>query len=381
MVIKAIDLKNYKLKDYKIKFVKRSDINIWTTVGILILSLLAGLLAVSVIFLFNSINPFYALGKIFFGSFGSLYGIQETITKMIPLLLIGAGLTFAFKAKFWNIGAEGQLLLGAILATWIGLHLGNSMPRIIVIPVMFIAGFIGGGLWGAIPAWLKVKYKINEVISTLMLNYIIAQFVQYLVYGPWKGKSQWGFPYTDNFSESATLPMIPGTRIHYWTLILGIIFSIILFIILKKSKFGYKLAVIGENPDAGKYGGIDSFKTIMIAMIVSGGLAGLAGVGEVSGIHHHLTYPWTISAGYGFTAIIVAWLAKLNPLVVILTSFFFGGILVGGDAIQTSLGLPFATINVFNGLILFFLIMGDFFLEYDIKIINKKNVEKGIANE
>jgi len=360
-----------------IKIDRRENGTKKTSIIVVLLSIIAGLIVVGFIFLLKSINPFYALYKVFVGSFGSIYSIKETITKSIPLLIIGIGLSISFKAKFWNIGAEGQLLLGAIFATWIGLKLGPLYPRIIVLPSMFIVGFIGGALWGFIPAFLKVKFKINEVISTLMLNYIIAEFVQYLVYGPWKGKTQWGFPYTDNFAKSATLPLLPGSRIHYITLIIGIILAILAYILLNKTNIGYRINLIGENPDTGKYAGINSLKTIVFAMILSGGLAGIAGVGEVAGIHHHLTYPWAISAGYGFTAIIVAWLAKLNPLLVMLTSLFFGGILVGGDVLQTSLQLPFATVNVFNGVILFFLIMGDFFVENKINFIcNTKSSSK-----
>jgi len=275
-------------------------------------------------------------------------------------MLCGIGLSIAFKGKFWNIGAEGQLLIGAVLATWVGLFIGKNLPSIILIPLMFLAGFVGGGLVALIPALLKVRFNTNEVISTLMLNYIIEQYVQYLVYGPWKGKTQYGFPYTDNLPPNALLPIIKGSRIHYPTLIIAIILSILIFFLLFRTKLGYEIRVIGENPLSAKYAGIDYIKVILIMMFLSGGIAALAGVGEIAGIHKHLTYPSQISSGYGFTAIIVAWLAQLNPLLVIVTSLFFGGILVGGDVIQTSFGFPFATINIFNGLMLVFISMGYF---------------------
>lgn len=302
------------------------------------------------------------------GSFGSVYGLKETITKAIPLMLIGGGLSIAFHGKFWNIGAEGQLLFGAIGATWVALFLGPHLNSFLVFPLMFLAGFILGAMFGTIPAFFKTKLHINETIVTLMLNYIAAELVRYLVFGPWKGKSQFGFPYTDNFVPSATLPLLPGSRIHYLTLILSFIVIFLAWFILYKTKFGYEVKVMGENPEAGKYAGINFTKTTLWLMILSGGFAGLAGVGEVAGIHRHLSYPDSISSGYGFTAIIVTWLARLNPLLVILSSLFFGGILVGGDAIQTSLGFPAATINIFNGLILMSLIAGGFFQDYKIKI-------------
>jgi simple sugar transport system permease protein len=335
----------------------------------LLISLGAGMLTIGLIFLLSGVNPFYAFYKIFSGSFGSFYGIKETITKAIPLILIGGGLTMAFRAKFWNIGAESQLLMGAIFGTWVGLTWGQHLPSVVIVPLMFLAGFAGGALWGVIPAILKIKYAINEVISTLMMNYICAEFMIFLIVGPWKGKTKFGFPYTDDLPAAAILGLLPGSRIHYATLLLAIISVILLAVVLYRTRFGYEVRVIGENPEAGRYAGIDFFKTTLIIMAVSGGMAGLAGVGEAAGIHHYLSYPASISSGYGYTAIIVAWLAKLNPLYVIVSGIFFAGILVGGDAIQISLGLPAATVEVFNGTLLVFLIMGDFFLKNKVRLI------------
>ena len=333
-----------------------------------IYSLGAGLVAIGLIFLIYKVNPFYAISAIFADSFGTLYGIKETITKAIPLILIGTGLTFAFRAKFWNIGAEGQLLMGALFGAWVGLTFGEFLPSFIIIPLMFFAGFIGGGICGIIPAILKIKYSINEVISTLMLNYICAEFITLLIVGPWKGSERFGFPGTNDLPLSAILNVIPGSRIHYATLIITVLFAAVLCVIIYKTKFGYEVRVVGENPDAGKYAGINFFKTTILVMMISGGAAGLAGVGEIAGIHHYLGYPASISSGYGFTAIIVAWLAKLNPLYAIVSGLFFAGIIVGGDAIQISLGLPAATVQIVNGTLLIFLIMGDFFLKNEIRI-------------
>ncbi|MFC1863955.1 ABC transporter permease [Thermodesulfobacteriota bacterium] len=351
-----------------IRITDREKITGVTELTSLVLPLVAGLMVISMIFLLSGVNPVFALTEIFSGSFGSFYGIKETVTKAIPLMLIGGGLTLAFRAKFWNIGAESQLLMGAIFGTWVGLNWGSHLPAPIILPLIFIAGFIGGALWGIIPALLKLKFTINEVISTLMLNYICAEILKLLIVGPWKGKTKFGFPYTDDLPASAILSVLPGSRIHYFTLALALISVIVLGIIVYKSRFGYEVRVIGENPDAAKYAGIDFFRTTVIIMCISGGVAGLAGVGEVAGIHHHLSYPESISSGYGFTAIIVAWLAKLNPFFVIASSIFFAGILVGGDAIQISLGLPAATVQIFNGTLLFFLIMGDFFNNNKLKL-------------
>jgi len=350
------------------KITERIDIHPRHSFFSLVLSLAAGLLTISFIFLAFGVNPLYALAKIFSGSFGSAYGLKETLTKAIPLILIGSGLAVAFRAKFWNIGAESQLLMGAIFGTWVGLNWGPHLPAPVIVPLMFLAGFVGGALWGLIPAILKIKFSINEVISTLMLNYICNQIMILLIVGPWRGKTKYGFPYTDDLPASAILSLIPGSRIHYATLLIALATVLILGIAIYKTQFGYEVRVIGENPEAAKYSGIDFFRTTLIIMLISGGVAGLAGVGEVAGIHHYLSYPESISSGYGFTGIIVAWLAKLNPFFVIFSAFFFAGILVGGDAIQISLGLPAATVQIFNGTLLFFLIMGDYFLKNQVTL-------------
>lgn len=342
--------------------------------AILVLSLLAGFCAVGIVFASRGVNPLFALREILLRSFGSLYGLKETVTKAIPLVLIGSGLTLAFRARFWNVGAESQLLMGAIAATWVGLTWGAGLPGYLIIPAMFLAGFIGGAVWGFIPALLKVRFAVNEVISTLMLNYVAAELLTLLITGPWKGPSQHGFPYTEELPAVAKLPLIPGTRIHYLTLLVAVGAAFLLYLLIYSTKFGYELRVIGESREAARYAGIDFLRVTVILMILSGGLAGVAGVGEAAGIHYHLSYPASISSGYGFTGIIVAWLAKLNPLAAVVSGLFFAGVLVGGDAIQISLGLPAATVQVFNGILLFFLIMGDFFLTHRLRIVREGKV-------
>jgi len=365
----------------KIKITNRAKITPKDQVLTLVFSIMAGLFVIGLIFLAFGVNPIFAFAKIFRGSFGSIYGIKETVTKAIPLILIGVGLTIAFRAKFWNIGAEGQLLMGAIFGTWVGLNWGPHLPGPVIIPLMFLAGFIGGGLWGLIPAILKIRFSINEVISTLMMNYICAEFLTFLIVGPWRGKTKFGFPYTDDLPASAILGLISGSRIHYITLLVALLTVFVLGMVVYKTRFGYEVRVIGENPEAARYAGIDFFKTTLIIMVISGGAAGLAGVGEVAGIHHYLSYPASISSGYGFTAIIVAWLAKLNPFFVIVAGIFFAGILVGGDAIQISLGLPAATVQIFNGTLLVFLIMGDYFLKHKIMFIINSHADSPKAED
>ncbi|MBC7320021.1 ABC transporter permease [bacterium] len=324
------------------------------------LSILVILLGIFAIYLVSGVRPDVMLRSIVTSAFGSIYGLSETLTKAIPLMLCGLGLSLSFRSSVWNIGAEGQLLMGAVGATWIVLYVMPNAPKLVLIPIMFLVGAICGGIWALIPAILKVKFNLNEIIVSLMLNYIAIEFVNYLVYGPWKSPYEWGFPYSTKFPTSAQLPRILDTRIHYPTLILALILAIIIYIILYKSKLGYEIRVIGDNIDAARYAGLDIHRIILLVFLLSGGLAGLAGVGEVAGIHHRLRVASGISSGYGYTAVIVAWLGCLDPLLIILVSFLFGGLLVGGDAIQVSLGLPGATINFINSLILIFVLVQGF---------------------
>ncbi len=331
-----------------------------------LLAICAALGTAGILFWAYGVSPLHAYRLIVHGALGSKLGLAETVRRAIPLLFCGVGLALAFRALFWNIGAEGQLLLGAVAATWTALFSG--IPDTLVIPAMLILGFLAGAIWAFIPAILKARLGINDVITTLMMNYIAINLVLYLIHGPWKGPEMWGFAYTDAFPKAAWLPLIPGTRIHWPTLLLGLLAALLVYILIARTRQGFEIRVVGENPKAAHFAGMSYFKTIVSVMLLSGGLAGLAGVGEVAGVHHLLRHPAHISLGYGYTAIIVAWLARRNPLAVILTALLFGVIMAGGDVIKTSLGLPFQLVNVFNGLILFFLISGEILMRYRISL-------------
>jgi simple sugar transport system permease protein len=346
---------------------KRLVVPRWLEFVTLALSVLLALLGIALLFCALGVNPVVAYQRIFRGAFGSLYGLSETVVKAIPLMLCGIGLAIAFRARVYNIGAEGQLLMGAICATGLALKCPN-LPAWILLPGMFLLGFVGGALWALLPALLKVHFRVDEVLSSLMMVYIASELVNYLVYGPWKGAKEMGFPYTDKFSPSAQLPRLLHTRIHYPTLVLAVVLAVLVYLLIQRTKWGFEIRVTGENPEAARYAGMNYLRTALLVMLFSGGLAGLAGVGEVAGIHYRLRYPQGISPGYGFTAIIVAWLARLNPLAVIVTSLLLGGLLVGGDAIQVALGLPVATIYIFNGVILLFVLGGDLFTRYHIRL-------------
>jgi len=351
----------------RIRIEKRLSTPRWLPVASLIVALALAMLTIAVIFYVLGVNPIVAFQRIFRGGFGSAFGLRETVTKSIPLILIGVGLALAFKGRMYNIGAEGQLLVGAIFATGMQ-RFFPTWPAFLLLPAMFFAGFLGGALWAIIPALLKTRFRMDEVLTSLMLVYVANEAVKYLVYGPWRGTDTRGFPITDEFPAAAQIPSLVGSRIHYPTLILAILFAVLVYFLLARTKLGYEIRVTGENPAAAHYAGMDYQKVALLVMVISGGLAGLAGMGEVAGIHYRLRPPEAISPGYGFTAIIVAWLARLNPLAAILSAFLFGGLLVGGDAIQIALNLPAATVQLFNGVILLFVIAAELFNQYRLRL-------------
>jgi len=348
-----------------IEYEKRQEITLEQSLKLTTMALVTAFIIMGIIFAGFGVNPFLAIFSIFAWSLFTPAGFTSTLTRMIPLLLCGVGLAIAFRALFWNIGAEGQLLMGAIAATGIALFV-PGIPDFLLLPTILLMGFIVGALWGLIPAALKLKFETNEVITTLMLNYVAFRLVKYLVYGPWKGKKVYNFPFSDTFPPAAWEPKIPGTPIYVYSFVLSLLFAVGLYFFMNKTTLGYEIRVVGENIKAARYAGINYTKTILITMLISGGLAGLAGAGLMTGVQHRLQNPEAISPGYGYTAIIVAWLGRLNPLYVILSAFFMAILIVGGQQIQITLGLPFGVVNIFNGVILFVLIAFEPLREYRV---------------
>ncbi|MDR7535146.1 MAG: ABC transporter permease [Armatimonadota bacterium] len=324
----------------------------------------AALAATVVMFWAFGLSPARVYGAIVTGTVADPRAAPEILRQMTPLLLCGAGLVVAFRAQFWNIGAEGQLLAGAVGATGVALFLPAGPWAI---PLLFAASFAAGALWGVLPAWLRLRLEVNEVITTLMMNYIALFLVEWLIHGPWKGRDVFGFAYTDTFPEAAWLPVLPGTHVHWPTLLLGLLAAGGLALLLARTGLGFEIRVLGQNPHAARYAGIDPVRTSLAAMVLSAGLAGLAGAGEVAGIHHKLLSPMQVSSGYGYAAIIVAWLARGSPLAAVLTALFLGWIFTGGDVMKVSLQLPFQVTLMFNGLILFFLIGSERLLGYRMR--------------
>lgn len=332
-------------------------------IAVSVSSVIMGLGSTIPLFLLAGVSPAAAFQQIL-SAFTTSQGINESITRSIPLLLIAVGLCLPFKMGFWNIGAEGQLFMGAFATTAIVLILPES-PSVMLFPLMILAGFLVGGIWGVIPAFLKARLEVNEVLTTLMMNFIAILWIDFLVYGPWRDPQGYGFPLTPLFPAEARLPLLPGTSIHSG-LIIAIAGGLIVHFILSYTRWGYEIKVAGESQSAAKYAGMSYLLLTLLTMFLSGGFSGLAGMTLVSGIVHRLRHG--ISPGYGYMAIIVAWLARLNPIGALIVGLLFGGLLVSGDALQIGLGLAFSTVLVFQGLILIFIVGADVLTQYRITI-------------
>lgn len=310
-------------------------------------------------------NPFTMYAKLLKGALGSKYNLTSTIAKCIPLLILSLGVSVAFRMKFWNIGAEGQFYMGAFGATWVWLKCPD-LPAFVMIPLMMLAAVICGGLWALIPALLKHKLDTSETLVTLMMNYIAVKWVTYLQYGPWKDPAEKNMPKIFKFTENATLPKVFGVHIGW---IIALILVAAVYIMMKYTKFGFEVSVLGENAQTARYAGMNVVRTLIIAVLISGGICGLAGMIQATGNEGRLAND--ISAGLGFTAIITAWLAKLSAPMILVTSFLFAILLQGGSYLQVAMQIPASVAEVIQGIILFFVLASEFFTNYKIVYVRK----------
>ena len=321
-----------------------------------VLAVLMVLGIVAILILISGVNPLTAYWAFIDGAFGNLHNLGETAAKFTPLLILGLAISVAYKCHIWNMGAEGQMYIGALAAVLVGLTF-SELPAILLIPLLLVVGFLGGAFWGAIPGLLKAKLNVNEIISTLMLNFIAILFVSFLVAGPIKEPGSW-VNYTSSLPLSAQLPrLVMGTRLHAGFLISLICFPII-YVLLEKTVLGHEFKAVGLGPEAAHNVGINVSRNIVIAMIISGGLAGVAGIIEISALHFRLLVgfsPW-----YGFTAIVVALLGRLHPVGVTFAAIFFASLMSGGEQMHRVTGLPFALVAAIQGMVLVAVLISEY---------------------
>lgn len=309
-------------------------------------------------------NPLIALHTFFIRPVSSLYGLAELAIKAAPLLLCATGLAIGFRGNVWNIGAEGQLTMGAIAGGGTALAFyGHEGPWLL--PLMVVMGGLGGMAWGAIPAFLKVRFNANEILTSLMLTYVAVLVLGYLVHGPWRDPQGFNFPETRIFAEEAMLPvLLAGTRLH-----LGAVFALLAvvggWVLMMRTFTGFQIHVVGQAVAAANYAGYSRNRVVWLSFLIGGALAGLAGLGEVAGPMGQLNP--TVSPGYGFAAIIVAFLGRLHPLGVLAASLLMALMFLGGESLQMNLNLPLAITGVFQGMLLFFVLASDVFIRYRLR--------------
>ncbi len=316
------------------------------------------------IFLFMGYDPQASLYHFFVSPLLTFYGLSELAVKAGPLIMIAVGLALGFRAGIWNIGAEGQLTMGAIAGGGVALLFWEQQGAWIL-PLMALAGILGGMAYAAIPAILKTKFDVNEILTSLMLTYVATLFLSILVYGPWRDPAGFNFPQSRMFSEWELLPIIlEGTRLHLGFPI-AVLIAIAAWVVLTKTVVGFELRVVGQAPQAAAYAGFHRNRVVWLCLLASGGLAGLAGLFEIAGPIGQLIP--TLTPGYGFTAIIVAFLGRLHPIGIIFAGLMMALSYIGGENAQVEVGLPQAITGVFQGLLLFILLATDFLTRYRIR--------------
>lgn len=337
-----------------------------------LMAFLSPLIAV-MLMLAGGMLVFAALGKdpvegfriFFINPVKDLYGLSELLLKATPLMLCAIGLAIGFRANVWNIGAEGQFMLGAVAATGVALYFDGS-DSALLLPAMIAAGAAGGAAWAAIPALLRTRFNANEILVSLMLVYVAQLFVSWLVFGPWKDPEGFNFPQTRMFSDAALMPVVlENTRLH-----LGFVIALAVLVagyaFMNRSYAGFRMRVAGEAPEAARYAGFSAQRMIWVGLLLGGAAAGLAGMGEVAGPMGQLTDK--VGSGYGFAAIIVAFVGRLNAFGILLASLLMALLYIGGEQAQQYLNLPSSISMVFQGMLLFFLLGSDVFIHYRLRL-------------
>ncbi|MBL4786087.1 MAG: ABC transporter permease [Cohaesibacteraceae bacterium] len=327
------------------------------------------LVTTGILFFILGIAPLEALFLFFVSPLLESWTLQQVAVKASPLILIGVGLSVCYRSNNWNIGAEGQFTVGAIVGSILPILL-PEWQNAAVLPLMFIMGAIGGGLFGLVPAWLKNRFGANEILTSLMLTYVALLFLDWIVRGPWRDPDGFNFPVSREFSEAALLPQM----IEYGSLHAGVLVSLVVvgcfFVLFRYSLKGFEIKVLGTAPRAGSFAGFSKKKMVYFSFAVSGSLAGLAGIIEIAGPIEQLIP--SISPGYGFTAIIVAFLGRLNPVGILFAGILLAVTYIGGEAAQTNLEVSDKTAKAIQGILLFYVLACDTLIRYRLRFVKRK---------
>lgn len=342
-----------------------------------LLAAMAMLLTGFILFSVLGKSPQDAFNVFFIQPVATLYDLGELLLKATPLMLCALGLSIGFRANVWNIGAEGQFVIGALAGGGIALFLDGLGT--LAIPLMLLAGVFGGMAWAAIAAWLRTRFHTSEILVTLMLVYIAQLLLSYFVHGPWRDPAGFNFPQTQSFDEHELLPLLfEGARVNI-SFLLALAVAALAWFFVSKTFAGYRMRVAGLAPAAAAYAGYSQKRNVWLALMISGGTAGLAGVSEVAGPIGLLSP--AISPGYGFAAIIVAFVGRLHPLGVVLASLLMSLLYLGGEAAQIELQLPASITGLFQGVLLFYLLATDLFITFRLRRIGNAVASRAPAQD
>ena len=353
-----------------INMIPRKDISLQRAVLTPLVSIMLTLCAGATIFALLGYDPLTSLYQFFIAPLSRPDQLADLFVKACPLIITATGLVFCYRANVWNIGAEGQIVMGAVCAGGVALF-APGLPDILVLPAMVFTAMVGGMAWALIPGILKVRFNTNEILVSLMLTYVAALFIDWLVRGPWRDPQSFGFPLTKSYEDAALIELIdlPGIgtlgQLH-WGVIGALALAAGAYFVMSRTLFGFQVKVIGDAPKAGAFSGFSAASTTIGVLCISGACAGVAGMVEVSANMGQLQPE--VSFGYGFTAIIVAFLARLNPLGVIAAGLVIALAELGGDSVQITLGMPKVVTGVFKGILLFMLLAGETYNRYQVRV-------------
>ncbi len=344
---------------------KRAERSTFIAVASPLIAIALTLVTVGVLFAIMGKNPITALGVYFIQPLTDPYSLQEIAVKATPLVMIAVGLALCYIANIWNIGAEGQFIIGAVAGSWLAVRTNGTGAGHWVLPAMLLLGALGGALYALIPALCKVRFGASEILTSLMLVYVADLFMDYLVRGPWRDPHGLNFPTTAEFDPVATVPtLIAGGRLHAGS-ILALIMVMLATVLLGRTIMGFEIRLVGAAPRAARFSGFNADRLVLFTFALSGALAGLAGIIEVAGPIGHLQPG--ISPGYGFTAIIVAFLGRLNPVGILIAGLFLALTFIGGEEAQIAMQVPLDLTKVFQGILLFYVLACDSLIVYRIR--------------
>lgn len=321
-----------------------------------VLAVVLAFLTEALVLAVSGFSPLQAYWTMLRGAFGSTNAVAEVLVKATPLALVGLGLAVAMQARIFNCGGEGQLHLGAAGAAFVGLFMGN-LPPALAIPLSMLFGFVAGALWAGLAGWLKVRMRASEIIITLMMNYIAIEFVRFLVNGPWRDPAS-SEPFTAVIIPATWLPtVIPGTRLHMGVII-ALLATVVIWFVLSRTVLGFRATLTGQSEAVAEASGISVSRIVITCMLISGGMAGIAGASELAGLHHRLLEE--MSTGYGYLALVIVVLSRNRPWFVLASAFLFSALVVGADEMQRAVGVPVAAATILQGLVLLFFLTSGF---------------------